>query len=134
MHAVTTLAGHQGKREFLRRCGNTLSRLEIGRMPQAVVIVVAGNLRGEELNLSGFGRERMSLRICPEIGKRHIIPVLFSHREEEIPLLPEGIKVRHLLTQIRSHLARVVIELADPIHLGAPFRVGLLNAKLVSER
>lgn len=54
MHAITALAGHKGKREFLRRCGDTFSRLEIGRMPQAVVIVIAGNLRGEELNLPGF--------------------------------------------------------------------------------
>ena len=75
----------------------------------------------------------MRFRISTEVRKGNIIPVFFRHREEKISLLPEGIEVRHLLTQSRSHLPRVVIELADPVHLRASFRIGLFDAKLVSK-
>ena len=50
VHAVAALAGHEGERRVLGGSGDAFGRLEEARMPLAVVIAVARDLRRVELD------------------------------------------------------------------------------------
>ena len=101
VHAVAALACHQCQGRVLGLCVDAFGRYKVARMPQAVCVLVAGDLRRIKLNQPAFRIERVCLRILAEVFKCDELAVFFSNIEEHITLLPEVFEVRSF-TPMRS--------------------------------
>lgn len=129
VHAVAALAGHEGERRVLGGSGDAFGRLEEARMPLAVVIAVARDLRRVELDETAFGRECIGLRVLAEGLEGDVVAVLVGDVEHDVALLPEFVEVGHGDLAGPAHLHGAFVEAADPAHFVESFRVLGLDAR-----
>src|SRR5262249_891470 len=128
MQSITGLARYEMER--IGRGGRGAEpfvRFEPRRVRRAIIVAEAGDALRIKLDASRWRGEPVLIRIGAKFTEKHVI--VGAARDFREALLPEGVEIRNGHLVGANLAAPLLVQVAQPSHLIAAFRVGTFAAE-----